>query len=75
MASGWSICAPAPKASARGRMPAAAASAVMAMGRKRRRPACTIRLLRRVSHGAKLLIRIQQQNSILATIPTTMINP
>jgi len=39
MASGWSICEPAPMPKARGNMPATVASAVMVMGRRRRRPA------------------------------------
>ena len=39
MASGCSICEPAPSASASGSMPATAASAVITIGRSRRRPA------------------------------------
>ena len=39
IASGCSICDPAPIASASGSMPATAASAVITIGRSRRRPA------------------------------------
>src|SRR5213595_2188445 len=42
MASGCSICEPAPQAKAKGSMPAMVASAVMTIGRNRRRLACSI---------------------------------
>ncbi len=42
IASGCSICDPAPMAKASGNIPATVAKAVMTMGRNRRRAACSI---------------------------------
>ncbi len=58
-----------------GSIPAIAASAVITMGRKRRRPACTIASSAENPDGAKTMFRIEKQDSFLATIPITMMRP
>src|ERR1019366_8901726 len=54
IASGCSICEPAPSAKASGNMPQTAARAVMTMGRRRR-----------WALGAKSLVGVEQQDSVL----------
>ena len=65
MASGCSICEPAPQASASGIMPATVASAVIMMGRSRRSPARIMLSSARQPFRAEPLVGVEQQNAVL----------
>ena len=66
MASGCSICDPAPSAKASGSMPQTAAMAVITMGRSRRCAGVHHGLARRVTPSArKRLVGIEQQDAVL----------
>jgi len=67
MASGLSISEPAPIPNASGNMPAIVASAVIAIGRKRRRP-LESSLPPQTVQAAESVLRIKQQNAFFATI-------
>ena len=75
IASGCSICDPAPIASASGNMPAMAASAVMTIGRSRRRPAWTIASSAGRPMERNFSLASSSRIPFLATMPTTMIRP
>jgi hypothetical protein len=68
IASGRTICDPAPSASASGSIPATAANAVITIGRSRRRPACD-RFVWREPNRSELLVRLEQQDAVLGDNP------
>ena len=75
IASGWSICDPAPSASASGSIPATAASAVMTIGRSRRRPAWTIASSAENPTDRNFSLASSSRMPFFATMPITMISP
>ena len=64
MASGCSICEPAPSAKASGNMPATVARAVIKMGRKRRSTGLDHGFFRPKPACVNLLVGVQQQNPV-----------
>ena len=64
MARGFNIWEPAPIARAKGNIPAIVASAVMQIGRKRRRPAWIIASRAERPKRAKALLGVQQQDAV-----------